>query len=89
MHDFPYSSTPKFKRFPTSHCITASEVFFVSFYYLQQLLSCFTLFEMRKKTPSHLQNHPPNTNLTMVHECFAVTDFELCKIKIFQADVAT
>lgn len=87
MYDFPYSFAPKFKKFPTSHCITASEVIFVPFYYLQLLLSCFILFELRKKTPSHLQNHLPNTKLTIIHEWFAMTYFELCKIKIFQADM--
>lgn len=30
MRDFPYSSAPKFKKFQTSHCITASEVIFSS-----------------------------------------------------------
>lgn len=38
MHEFPYSSAPKFKTFQTSHCTTGSEVMFVPFHYMHIFL---------------------------------------------------
>lgn len=50
--------------------------------------SAMSFLHWKKETTSHLQNHLPNTKLTTVYEWFAVPCFELCKIKVFQADMA-
>lgn len=84
MHEFPYSSAPKFKKFQISHCISFRSDF-CSLPLSTTLTFLLYPFCIEKKRP---QNHLPSTKLTTVYEWFAVPCFELCKIKVFQADMA-